>query len=186
MQERIFSAALAVAFFLGTALFAAAETNPVIVMKTSKGDITVELDQARAPVSTKNFLSYTDAKFYDGTIFHRVIPGFMIQGGGLIPDFQEKPARPPIKNEAANGLKNLRGTIAMARGNDFNSATCQFYINHVDKPGLDGQYAVFGKVIKGLDVVDAIAAVPTGTIKGYENAPRQSVTIISVRRAENK
>lgn len=175
--------ALALAMLCGSA-FVIAQANPVIIMKTSKGDITIELDQARAPLSVKNFLRYVDEKFYDNTIFHRVISGFMIQGGGLTADFTEKAAQPPIKNEAGNGLKNLRGTIAMARTEELNSATCQFFINHVDNLNLDGmRYAVFGKVIKGLDVVDAIAAVPTGTIRGYADAPRQTITITSVRRA---
>lgn len=175
--------ALALAMLCGSA-FVIAQANPVVIMKTNKGDITIELDQARAPLSVKNFLRYVDEKFYDNTIFHRVISGFMIQGGGLTADFTEKAAHPPIKNEAGNGLKNLRGTIAMARTEDLNSATCQFYINHVDNLNLDGmKYAVFGKVIKGLDIVDAIAAVPTGTIRGYADAPRQTITITSVRRA---
>jgi cyclophilin family peptidyl-prolyl cis-trans isomerase len=187
MLYRVFPAALTLAVFFGTALTAAAQQNPVVLMKTSKGDITIEFDQARSPITVKNFLSYVDAKFYDGMIFHRVIPGFMIQGGGLTPDFQEKPAKSPIKNEAGNGLKNLRGTIAMARMEELNSATCQFFINHVDNPSLDKmKYAVFGRVIKGLEVVDAIAEAPTGTIKGYEAAPRQTITIISVRRVETK
>jgi len=175
--------ALALAMLCGSA-FVIAQANPVVIMKTNKGDITIELDQARAPLSVKNFLRYVDEKFYDNTIFHRVISGFMIQGGGLTADFTEKEAHPPIKNEAGNGLKNLRGTIAMARTEDLNSATCQFYINHVDNLNLDGmKYAVFGKVIKGLDVVDAIAAVPTGTIRGFADAPRQTITITSVQRA---
>ena len=164
-----------------------AQSGVQVVMKTSKGDIVIELDATRAPISVKNFLDYVDAKFYDGTIIHRVISGFMIQGGGLTPEFREKPARPAIKNEAGNGLKNVRGSIAMARMQDLNSATCQFYINHVDNASLDGmKYAVFGRVVKGLDVVDAIAKVPTGTIRGYEDAPRQTITIVSVRRAETK
>ena len=164
-----------------------AQAGVVVVMKTSKGDITIELDEAKAPISVKNFLSYVDAKFYDGTVFHRVIPGFMIQGGGLTPDMVEKPAKPPIRNEAGNGLKNNRGSIAMARMQELNSATSQFYINHVDNPNLDTmKYAVFGRVVKGIEVVDAIAAVPTGTIKGYADAPRQPITIVSVRRAETK
>jgi cyclophilin family peptidyl-prolyl cis-trans isomerase len=111
----------------------------------------------------------------------------MIQGGGLTPDFQEKPAKPAIRNEAGNGLKNNRGSIAMARMQELNSATCQFYINHADNPNLDTmKYAVFGRVVKGMDVVDAIAAVPTGTIKGYADAPRQPITIVSVRRTDAK
>ena len=170
-----------------TILSAQTPANPQVVMKTSKGDIVLELDPVRAPVTVKNFLAYVDAKFYDGTIFHRVISGFMIQGGGMTPEFQEKAARPAIKNEAGNGLKNSRGSIAMARMQELNSATCQFYINHADNPNLDTmKYAVFGKVVKGMDVVDAIAAVPTGTIRGYADAPRQPITILSVRRAETK
>jgi cyclophilin family peptidyl-prolyl cis-trans isomerase len=164
--------------------------NPVVLMKTSKGDITVELNAEKASITVKNFLSYVDDKFYDGTIFHRVIKGFMIQGGGLTPDFHEKATKSSIKNEAANGLKNLRGTIAMARTPDINSATSQFFINHVDNAFLDYKddtpegygYAVFGKVIKGIEVVDAIANVPTGTIRGYQDAPRETVTILSITR----
>jgi peptidyl-prolyl cis-trans isomerase A (cyclophilin A) len=187
MWDKAFPAALTLVFLFGAALAAAQATNPVVVMKTSMGDITIELDPVKAPVSVKNFLSYVDEKYYDGTIFHRVIKGFMIQGGGLTPDFVEKKSKPPIRNEAGNGLSNLRGTIAMARGNDLNSATCQFYINHMDNLPLDGgKYAVFGKVIKGMEVVDAIAAVPTGTIKGYADAPRQPITITSVRRGDTK
>jgi cyclophilin family peptidyl-prolyl cis-trans isomerase len=194
MLQKMIPAALATAVFLGSALIAAVQTNPAVIMKTSKGDIMIELDQARAPVTVKNFLSYVDEKFFDGTVFHRVMPGFMIQGGGLTPDLIEKPAKPPIKNEAANGLKNLRGTIAMARTNEIHSATCQFFINHVNNAFLDYKsstpegfgYAVFGKVIQGMDVVDAIAAVPTGTIKGMADVPRQTVTIISIRRVESK
>jgi cyclophilin family peptidyl-prolyl cis-trans isomerase len=171
----------------------ASAANPRVLIKTSKGDITIELDEAKAPVSVKNFLSYVDSKFYDGTIFHRVIKGFMIQGGGFTADFAEKSSRPPIKNEAANGLKNARGTIAMARTNEINSATCQFFINHVDNAFLDhvpndpGRYgyAVFGRVIAGLDVVDAIANSPTGTIRGMADVPRQTITIISVERLPN-
>lgn len=159
-------------------------------MKTSLGDVTIELYPDKAPITVKNFLSYVDEKFYDGTIFHRVIKAFMIQGGGFSPDFIEKMAKPPIKNEAANGLKNKRGTIAMARTMVVDSATCQFFINLVDNSFLDHRnttpegygYAVFGKVIGGLDVVDAIANVKTGTIRGFQDAPRETVTIISVSR----
>jgi peptidyl-prolyl cis-trans isomerase A (cyclophilin A) len=181
MDIRLFLAAVALAAYVVPAV--AAPANPVVIMKTSMGDITIELDAAKAPVTVKNFLSYVDAQFYDGTIFHRVIKGFMIQGGGLTPDYSEKAARPPIKNESGNGLKNTRSAIAMARTDDLNSATCQFYINHADNPDLDtGKYAVFGKVIKGLEVVDAIASVPTGTIRGNGDAPRQTISILSVRR----
>jgi len=190
-EVRMFTKILVSLFCLGlfSVLSSSAEAqgNPTVLMKTSKGDITIELDMAKAPISVKNFLSYVDAKFYDGTIFHRVIKGFMIQAGGLTADFVEKQARAPIKNESGNGLSNLRGTIAMARMEDLNSATAQFYINHVNNLSLDTyKYAVFGKVTKGLDIVDAIAAVPTATIKGYQDAPRQTVSIISVRRVESK
>jgi cyclophilin family peptidyl-prolyl cis-trans isomerase len=168
------------------------KTNPKILMKTSMGDITVELYPDKAPISVKNFFSYVDEKFYDGTIFHRVMKGFMIQGGGLTPEFRSKPAKSAIKNEATNGLRNKRGTIAMARMPDPDSATCQFFINHVDNPGLDHSdnspegygYAVFGKVVKGMDVVDAIAGVKIMTKSGRANVPRETITIISVRRVE--
>lgn len=172
----------------------AAAPNPRILLKTSKGDITVELDAAKAPVTVKNILAYVDAQFYDGTIFHRVIKNFMIQGGGLTADFQEKATKAPIKNEAGNGLKNKRGTIAMARTAVVDSATSQFFINHADNDFLNHRdnsaegfgYCVFGKVVEGMDVVDAIAAVRTGTVQGYADAPRETVTIVSVRRVEAK
>jgi peptidyl-prolyl cis-trans isomerase B (cyclophilin B) len=172
----------------------AAGANPTVIIKTSKGDITLELYPDKAPQTVSNFLAYVDAKFFDGTIFHRVIKGFMIQGGGLTPDFKEKPERAAIKNEAGNGLKNLRGTIAMARTDQPHSATSQWFINHADNAFLDHKdnsaegfgYCVFGKVVAGLDVVDAIALMPTATIKGNEDAPRTTVTILSVRRAEAK
>lgn len=169
------------------------KANPKVLMKTSNGDIIIELFPDKAPISVWNFLTYVDEKFYDGTIFHRVIKGFMIQGGGLTPEFREKPARQSIKNEATNGLKNERGTIAMARTEVIDSATCQFYINHVNNPGLDHRdntpegfgYAVFGKVIEGMDVVDAIANTKIMTKRGRKNVPRETITIISVHRIEN-
>jgi cyclophilin family peptidyl-prolyl cis-trans isomerase len=187
---KVFFSVLSLGIFLAALSANAAAANPKVLMKTSRGDITIELDQEKAPLTVKNFLSYVDQKFYDETIFHRVIKGFMIQGGGLTADFQEKPEHPPIKNEAGNGLKNDRGTIAMARTNVVDSATSQFFINLVNNDFLnhrddtaDGYgYAVFGKVVAGMDVVDAIAAVPTGVVHGYADAPRQTVTIISVRR----
>ena len=176
-----------IAALLGLGALAIAQTTPdtsvTVLMKTSKGDITIQVYPDKAPVTVKNFLSYVDAKFYDGTIFHRVIRGFMIQGGGLTPDFVEKPAKAPIKNESGNGLINARGTIAMARMQDLNSATNQFYINTVANSNLDRmKYCVFGRVVAGLDVVDAIEAMPTGTVKGYADAPRQVVTIQSIAR----
>lgn len=169
------------------------QTNPKVIIKTSKGDITIELYADKAPITVKNFLSYADEKFYDGTIFHRVIKGFMIQGGGLTPDLQEKSTKPPIKNEATNGLKNKRGTIAMARTPVIDSATSQFFINHVDNASLNHRnstpdgfgYCVFGKVIKGLDVVDAIANVKTMSRRGQMNVPSETITIISIHRIEN-
>jgi cyclophilin family peptidyl-prolyl cis-trans isomerase len=169
------------------------KTNPKVIMKTSMGDITIELYPDKAPISVKNFFSYVDEKFFDGTIFHRVMKGFMIQGGGLTPDFNSKPAKPAIKNEATNKLKNKRGTIAMARMPDKDSATSQFFINHADNPSLDHRdntpegygYAVFGKVINGMDVVDAIANVKIMTKSGRANVPRETITIISIRQVEN-
>jgi cyclophilin family peptidyl-prolyl cis-trans isomerase len=171
----------------------ASKTSPKVIMKTSMGDITIELYPDKAPITVKNFFSYVDEKFYDGTIFHRVMKGFMIQGGGLTPDFAEKPTKPAIKNEAANKLKNKRGTIAMARMPDKDSATSQFFINHVNNPSLDHRnntpegygYAVFGKVINGMDVVDAIANVTIMTKSGRANVPKETITIISIRRVEN-
>ena len=162
---------------------------PVIVMETSKGTIKIELAPDRAPVTVENFLSYVDDKFYDGLIFHRVIPDFMIQGGGFDPAMNEKPNKAPIKNEAKGGLSNLRGTIAMARTGDPHSATSQFYINHQTNRGLDPDqepsgwgYCAFGKVIEGIEVVDAIAAVATGMKAGMRDVPAEAVTIKSVRR----
>jgi cyclophilin family peptidyl-prolyl cis-trans isomerase len=163
-----------------------------VVIETSLGNITVELDSAKAPVSVDNFLAYVDAGFYDGTIFHRVIRDFMIQGGGFSEDFKQKPTKPPIKNEAANGLKNLRGTIAMARTGVVDSATSQFFINHKDNPFLDHRapnprdfgYAVFGRVTAGMEVVDRIATTPTGVRNGFQDVPQQAVLIKSVRRVK--
>ena len=166
-----------------------AERSPVyVLMTTSEGEIVLELDAAKAPVSVENFLGYTESEFYDGTIFHRVISHFMIQGGGFTPDMNRKDTGPPITNEWQNGLKNKRGTIAMARTGDPNSATSQFFINVVDNARLDqpvsggAAYAVFGKVVAGMDVVDAIRAVPVGTKLGYQNVPIEDVVIESVRR----
>ncbi len=156
---------------------------PVYVsMTTSKGVIYLELNAAKAPISTENFVNYTKEGFYNGTIFHRVIKTFMIQGGGFTADMKEKKAKAPIKNEWQNGLPNSRGAISMARTNAPDSATCQFFINTVDNKMLDqprdgAAYAVFGKVIKGMDVVDAIAAVPTGPSSGMGDVPKTVVTI---------
>ncbi len=169
------------------ASLSSAPANPKVLMKTSKGDITIELFQDKAPISVKNFLAYLDAKHYDNLIFHRVIKDFMIQGGGYDVEFHQKAARPPIKNEAANGLKNKRGTLAMARTGEIDSATCQFFINTVDNPNLDHTaesfgYAVFGAVVGGLETVDAIANSPTMIKRGMRDVPREDVIIISVTR----
>ena len=165
------------------------ETKPVqsnkVKLVTTLGEITVELDLEKAPVTTKKFLDCVNAGFYDGTIFHRVINGFMIQGGGFTPDMQKKQNNAPVKNEANNGLKNLIGTLAMARTNDPHSATSQFFINHKDNAFLDyvadrnPGYAVFGKVIEGMDIVDKIAQVKTGTASGMQDVPVQPVVIES-------
>jgi peptidyl-prolyl cis-trans isomerase B (cyclophilin B) len=160
----------------------------LVVMETSLGTIKLSLDGDKAPTTVNNFLQYVDAKFYDGTVFHRVIPNFMIQGGGFEPGLRQKPTRPAIKNEASNGLSNKRGAIAMARTNDPDSATAQFFINVVDNANLDGNsssagYCVFGNVTEGMDVVDKIKAVATGSRGHHQNVPVKDVTITSARRA---
>jgi peptidyl-prolyl cis-trans isomerase A (cyclophilin A) len=161
------------------------DPKPVVVIETSMGNITVELDPAKAPITVENYLKYVDAGFYDGTIFHRVMPDFMIQGGGMLPNMKEKDTNPPIKLEAKNGLSNKRGTIAMARTSDPNSATSQFFINHADNENLDtygGGYAVFGRVTEGMDVVDKIAQVRTTNKGPHQNVPVEPVTIKSIKR----
>lgn len=158
-----------------------------VVFATSMGDITIELNPDKAPITVENFLEYVDAHFYDGTIFHRVIPGFMIQGGGLTPEMKQKQNRPPIENEADNGLKNERGTVSMARTQDVNSATSQFFINLADNTFLNHGvrgfgYAVFGKVTEGMDIVDKIAQAPTGNIGMHRDVPVEPVIIKSAYR----
>ena len=158
-----------------------------VVMETSLGSIKLELDGDKAPVTVSNFLSYVEDGFFDGTVFHRVIPNFMIQGGGFEPGLKQKKTKAPIKNEAPNGLSNTRGTIAMARTSDLNSATAQFFINVSDNAGLDDRrspYCVFGKVVEGMDVVDKIKGVATGRRGSHENVPSQDVVIVLARRAE--
>ena len=164
----------------------AAAQNPVVVIETSLGNITAELDRRAAPVSVANFLAYAESGFYSGTVFHRVIRGFMIQGGGMTADLQRKETRAPIRNEATNGLSNDRGTLAMARTNVVDSATAQFFINTVDnsrnldnRPGSYG-YAVFGRVIDGMDVVDRIEGVSTGRREAFNDVPNTTVEILSV------
>jgi cyclophilin family peptidyl-prolyl cis-trans isomerase len=161
------------------------DKHPIVVLDTSFGPITVELDAVKAPISVENFLKYVDAGFYDNLIFHRVIPKFMIQGGGMDADMNEKQdgIRAPIKNESGNGLTNKRGSIAMARTQNPDSATCQFYINLKDNFFLDqGRYAVFGNVTDGMDVVDKIALVDTGNRGRHSNVPVKPVIIKSVKR----
>jgi cyclophilin family peptidyl-prolyl cis-trans isomerase len=179
---------------LGGAIPAAAQAaeggKPVVTLTTTLGVIEVEVDTEKAPLSAKNFLEYVDAGHFDGTIFHRVIPGFMIQGGGFTSDFTQKPTRASIKNEAANGLKNGRGTLAMARTNVVDSATAQFFINLKDNDFLNHSspdprgfgYAVFGRVTQGMDVVDKIAAVPTGSHGPHGDVPKTPVVIESAKR----
>lgn len=167
-------------------------TNPTVKIETSKGDIVIQLDSENAPISTKNFIQYVQDEFYNGTIFHRIIPGFMIQGGGMLPDMSEKSTRSPIKNEADNGLANDRGTIAMARTNVPDSASSQFFINvkdnsflnHTSKSMQGWGYAVFGKVTEGMDVVDAIVEAPR-TRKGYhDDVPVDTIEIKAVTVVE--
>ena len=160
--------------------------NTMVDMKTSMGNIEIELYDDKAPISAKNFESYVKSNFYAGTIFHRVIPGFMVQGGGLDANMIEKATKAPITNEASNGLKNTRGTLAMARTSDPNSATSQFFINVADntflnRSSMDAGYAVFGKVTKGMDIVDKIVGVPTGNYGMHQNVPKQPIKIMSVQ-----
>lgn len=166
-----------------------AADNPHVVIDTSLGEIELELNAKQAPISVENFLGYVDAGSYNGTIFHRVIPGFMVQGGGFDKNMQQKPTNKPIENEAGNGLKNNRGTVAMARIQAPHSATMQFFINHADNSFLnqnsrDFGYAVFAKVVKGMDVVDQIAQVRTANKGGHQNVPTDPILINSVKRTE--
>ncbi len=176
------------AFAMTMASTGDAQKNPTVLLKTSMGDIKIELDAEKAPVSVENFLNYVKEGFYNGTIFHRVIEGFMIQGGGLTQGMDSKPTKPPIQNEAGNGLKNSRGTLAMARTSDVHSATGQFFINVADNAALDHQntspqgfgYAVFGRVTEGMEVVDRIKAVETTTKGHFQDVPAKEVVIESV------
>ena len=164
-----------------------AAENPRVLLTTSLGEIELELEAEKAPVSVENFLGYVDSGFYDGTVFHRVIPGFMVQGGGFGEGLNQKPTKAPIKNEADNGLHNVRGTVAMALTQNVNSATSQFFINHRDNDFLDHGsrdfgYAVFGKVVRGMEVVDQIAQVPTGNRAMMQNVPLTPVKIITAKK----
>ena len=200
MKRNVLRLAAALALLALTAGMASAQNkkgNPVVVLETSKGVIEVELNEAKAPITVKNFLDYVDGKFFDGLIFHRVIgpspdrpEGFMIQGGGFTPDMAQKEGKAPIKNEAGNGLGNDKYTIAMARTNVVDSATSQFFINltnngflnHRDESPQGFGYAVFGKVVKGQAVVDAIGKVKTGTKNGFNDVPVEAVTIVKAYR----
>jgi peptidyl-prolyl cis-trans isomerase B (cyclophilin B) len=171
---------------------AGGKTNPLVRMTTSMGEIEIELNAEKAPKTVENFLEYVRAGHYNGTIFHRVIPGFMIQGGGMEPGMKQKPTREPIENEADNGLKNDTGTIAMARTGDPHSATAQFFINVKDNSFLNHSgktpsgwgYAVFGKVTKGMDVVKKIETTPTGSMGPHQDVPKQDVVIEKVEIVE--
>ncbi|NIU63176.1 MAG: peptidylprolyl isomerase A [Pseudomonas stutzeri] len=183
MLKRIALAACSV--LLASNLFAA--ENPRVLLTTSLGEIELELEAEKAPISVENFIAYVDSGFYDGTVFHRVIPGFMIQGGGFDEGLNQKPTKAPIKNEADNGLHNERGTVAMARTQNVNSATSQFFINLRDNDFLDHGsrdfgYAVFGKVVRGMEVVDQIAQVPTGNRAMMQNVPLTPVKIITAKK----
>ena len=171
--------------------FSQERMSTLVTIETSLGTMKAELYEDKAPAMVANFLAYADEGFYDGTVFHRVIPNFMIQGGGFTPDMEQKKTKPPIKNEARNGLKNERGTLAMARTSVVDSATSQFFVNHRDNGFLDFTaptaqgwgYAVFGKLTEGFDVLDRIAAVETGRAGYFENVPNTPVVILSVKRA---
>ena len=182
MRSKLIVSIAAAALAMATATSAVAQK---VSLTTNLGDIVIELNAAKAPKSVDNFLQYVKAGQYDGTVFHRVIENFMIQGGGFSPELKEKPTRAPIPLEARNGLSNSRGTLAMARTSDPNSATAQFFINVQDNAFLDAAkspdgngYAVFGKVVSGMDVVDRIRVVQTGNRGPYQNVPLQPVTII--------
>ncbi|MFQ5963231.1 MAG: peptidylprolyl isomerase [Candidatus Scalinduaceae bacterium] len=179
-------------FNLSIVKIESAYANPLVLMETSKGDIKIELFENEAPITVKNFLSYVSEGFYDNLIFHRVIKNFMIQGGGFDAKMNQKNPKAPIKNEATNGLKNKKGTIAMARTNVVDSATSQFFINVADNDFLDHQnktsrgygYAVFGKVVEGMDVVDSIVNVKTGSFGSFRDVPIEPVIIKSLRLAD--
>ena len=179
---------LACIFMLNTSAFG--QSNPVVVMETSAGSIKIELRADLTPITVENFLRYVDNGYYDGLIFHRVISGFMVQGGGFDPDMVQKSTYDPIKNEADAGISNARGTIAMARTGVVDSATSQFFINLVNNERLNFQnsspsgygYTAFGRVVEGMDIVDQIARVATGSQRGYQNVPLEPVVINSLKR----
>ncbi|WP_410013251.1 peptidylprolyl isomerase A [Sodalis sp. C49] len=186
LKRNLATAALVFSLAAASCPVFAAGQDTHVLLTTSAGNIELALDNQKAPVAVKNFVDYVNSGFYNNTIFHRVIPGFMVQGGGFNQDLTQKTTQAPIKNEADNGLRNLRGAVAMARTNDKDSATSQFFINVADNAFLDhGQrdfgYAVFGKVVKGMDVADKIAQVPTKNVGPYQNVPVKPVTILSAK-----
>ena len=191
----VLAAILSLVFFPnikgGTPMNETTADNPIVLFETTMGQIKIELDMQNAPSSSENFLAYVDDGYFVGTTFHRIIPNFMVQGGGITEDMADKPSKhAPIKNEANNGVKNDRGTLAMARTGDPHSATSQFFINHADNAFLNHTaesqqgwgYAVFGKVVEGMDVVDAMAKVATGNKGGHQNVPLEPITITAVSR----
>jgi len=191
MIKNLIAGATVLALMLALPCSASAQGNTIeVVIKTTMGDMVIELYPDKAPNTVKNFLTYVDEQFFDGTIFHRVVKNFMIQGGGWTPDFTQKPVYDTIRNEADNGLKNVKYTIAMGRRMDPHSASAQFYINHIDNPGLDHTaktedgwgYCVFGKVIQGTEIVEAIAKAKTQTKHQMQDVPRETIEIISIRR----
>jgi len=195
MKKLMAAAALVMLVMMAAGVvFAKDKDYPMVKLETTEGPITIELYPDKAPITVDNFLWYVDHKFYDGLTFHRVIKGFMIQGGGFTPDMHKKAANPPIDNEATNGLANDKYTIAMARTNVVNSATSQFFINTNDNTSLNNRgtdaktfgYCVFGKVIKGTDVVDAIEGTPTGMANGMKDVPKTPVVIKAAYRVDKK
>ncbi len=191
----VLAAILSLVFFPnikgGTPMNETTADNPIVLFETTMGQIKIELDMQNAPNSSENFLAYVDDGYFVGTTFHRIIPNFMVQGGGITEDMLDKPSKhAPIKNEANNGVKNDRGTLAMARTGDPHSATSQFFINHADNAFLNHTaesqqgwgYAVFGKVVEGMEVVDAMAKVATGNKGGHQNVPLEPITITAVSR----
>jgi peptidyl-prolyl cis-trans isomerase A (cyclophilin A) len=182
-------ATLLLGFSLVTSVYSYAAENTLVAIKTDLGTFVVEVYAKAAPVTAQNFLGYVDAKFYDGTIFHRVVPGFVVQGGGMTFDFAEKETRKPIINESVNGLKNDYKSVAMARQQDPNSATAQFYINLQNNPSLNASetkpgYTVFGKVVAGMEVIEKIAQEPRGMFKAFPEAPNYAVRILSATRTD--
>ncbi len=192
MKKTLISMLVVISLVLAAGSAIAEDPNPKVILNTSKGQIVLVLYADKAPETVKNFLAYVDAKYYDGTIFHRVIPNFMIQGGGFTADMKRKTTRPPIQNEADKGIKNDRGTIAMARTGDPHSATAQFFINSKDNGFLNHKsksmqgwgYAAFGKVVEGMKIVDAISAVKTTRRGPYSDVPVEAIVIKSAARVK--